>query len=301
MLFTDRHGGVDFAKDPAVVKFGDTYFMYYTTSANEAERSGGANLMIGMAKSADMENWEIFGTLPLDQPCEKVGLAAPAAIVLDGLVHIFYQSHSLSATDAICHAVSADGMNFTKDPSNPVFRPTNDWCCGRAIDADICVFGDYLYMYFATRDHAFKIQKVGGARAKLGSGYGRGDWEQLTNQVILHPEMDWEMTCIEAPATIVEDGKIYMFYAGAFNCSPQQIGCAVSSDGVLFRRVSPRPLLGPGSEGAWNSCESGHPYVFRDDDGKIHLFYQGSPDMGKNWYLSRGEIKFENGMPRIIV
>lgn len=300
MLFTDKHSGMDFAKDPAVIRLGDTYFMYYTTYPNARELEEGANLMIGMAKSTDMENWEIFGTMPLEQPCEKVGLAAPAAIVLDGVVHLFYQAHALSRNDAICHATSTDGMNFVKDPSNPVFRPTDDWCCGRAIDADVCIFGDYLYMYFATRDHAFQIQKVGGARARLDSGFSRGDWEQLTNQVILHPEMDWEMCCIEAPATVVEDGKIYMFYAGAFNCSPQQIGCAVSEDGVLFRRVSNRPLLGPGPEGSWNHCESGHPYVFRDDDGRIHLFYQGSPDMGKNWYLSHGLIEIEDGMPRII-
>ena len=56
MLFTDKHGGMDFAKDPAVIKLGDTYFMYYTTFPNEQELKEGANLMIGMAKSADMEN-----------------------------------------------------------------------------------------------------------------------------------------------------------------------------------------------------------------------------------------------------
>ena len=300
MLFTDKHGGMDFAKDPAVISFGGEYYMYYTTYPNADERAEGANLLIGIARSHDLESWEILGTLPLDQQCEKVGLAAPAAIVLNGVIHLFYQAHALSKNDAICHATSTDGIHFTKDPGNPVFRPTDDWCCGRAIDADVCVFGDYLYMYFATRDHAFKIQKLGGARAPLNSNFGRGDWVQLTNQVLLHPEMEWEMTCIEAPATVVEDGKIYMFYAGAFNCSPQQIGCAVSEDGIMFRRVSNRPLLGPGPEGSWNSCESGHPYVFRDDDGTVYLFYQGSPDMGKTWYLSRGKILFENGIVRIV-
>mgnify|MGYP002518633653 CR=1 FL=1 len=36
---------------------------------------------------------------------------------------------------------------------------------------------------------------------------------------------------------------------------------------------------------------------FRDDDGKIYLFYQGSADNGKTWYLSKAEIGFENGKP----
>ena len=82
-----------------------------------------------------------------------------------------------------------------------------------------------------------------------------------------------------------------MFYAGAYNCAPQQIGCAVSDDGVFFRRISSEPLVRPGEPGSWNACESGHPYVFRDDDGSAWLFYQGSPDMGQSWYLSRMSLE----------
>ena len=99
---------------------------------------------------------------------------------------------------------------------------------------------------------------------------------------------------------MVVDGKIYLFYGGSYNCKPQQIGCAVSEDGVFFRRVSSEPILPCGPAGAWNSSESGHPYVFQDDDGRIHLFYQGSADMGETWYLSRKEVVFENGLPRCI-
>ena len=56
-----------------------------------------------------------------------------------------------------------------------------------------------------------------------------------------------------------------------------------------------------GAPGSWNSCESGHPYVFRDYDGRVYLFYQGSPDMGQTWYLSRTEIAFDkNNMPFIL-
>ena len=95
-------------------------------------------------------------------------------------------------------------------------------------------------------------------------------------------------------------GSIYMFYAGAYNCAPQQIGCAVSEDGVRFERLFLEPLLRHGPAGAWNASESGHPYIFEDDDGRVYLFYQGSPDGGKTWYLSRAEIGFdEAGVPFI--
>lgn len=247
-----------------------------------------------------MENWTPAGEVTRTQSCEGKGIAAPAAIVLDGQVHLFYQSYGNARRDAICHAVSFDGLHFEKNPENPVFRPTQDWCCGRAIDADVCVLSHKLYLYFATRDHAYEIQKIGGACAPLDSGFGRGAWQPLAAQTLLHPELAWEGQCIEAPATLVHNGRIYMFYGGSYNCTPQQIGCAVSDDGVFFRRLFTKPFLPFGAPGSWNQCESGHPYVFRDDDGRCYLFYQGSADMGKTWYLSRAEIVFDaEGIPAL--
>ena len=143
-----------------------------------------------------------------------------------------------------------------------------------------------------------KIQKLGGACAELYSDFGKGAWTELASHTILEPELAWEGECIEAPATLVRDGKIYMFYGGSYNCTPQQIGCAVSEDGVVFKKVSEEPLVKCGAPDAWNSSESGHPYVFEDEDGSVILFYQGSADMGKTWYLSRLAIAFdEQGNP----
>ncbi len=93
-----------------------------------------------------------------------------------------------------------------------------------------------------------------------------------------------------------------MFYGGAYNCMPQQVGCAVSDDGCFFRKLFvEEPFLKPGAPGSWNSSESGHPYAFRDEDGRAYLFYQGSPDMGKTWYLSKVEIDWdENNIPYVV-
>ena len=46
---------------------------------------------------------------------------------------------------------------------------------------------------------------------------------------------------------------------------------AVSSDGIHFERMSDRPFLENGGPGSWNECESGHPYVFVDDDDRVYL------------------------------
>lgn len=289
MLFTNTTRGGSFAKDPAVIRLNGRYFLYHSTRPTPE-----LGLGIGIAESEDLENWEVTGEVPLTQPCEEKGIGAPAAIVLGGVVHLFYQTYGNGPKDAICHATSTDGRHFEKDPTNPIFRPTDDWCCGRAIDADVVVFGDKLMLYFATRDHEFAIQKVGGAFAPLKSDYSRGCWRQITNGSLLTPELKWEGKCIEAPAVIEEAGRLYMFYGGSYNCTPQQIGCAVSEDGVFFRRCSSEPFLRPGEAGSWNASESGHPYAFRDDDGRAYLFYQGSPDMGKSWYLSKIELRKED-------
>lgn len=292
MLFTNKELN-NFAKDPAVVAFEGKYFMYYSIRYEDG------HFGIEIAESEDLENWRQSGEIPLEQECESKGIAAPGAIVLENKVHLFYQTYGNWKQDVICHAVSEDGLHFRKNSENPVFAPKGDWCCGRAIDADVCVFDGKLYMYFATRDHGMRIQKVGGARAELHSGFGKNAWNMLAEQSLLTPELSWEGECIEAPATIVDDGRLYMFYGGSYNCTPQQIGCAVSEDGVFFKRIFQEPFIRCGEEGTWNSSESGHPYVFRDDDGRIYLFYQGSADGGQTWYLSKKEILIKDGKPRL--
>lgn len=296
MMFADPVSGVPFAKDPAVVRFGGRYLLYYSRSP-----SGGARGWdIGIAVSDDLDSWERIGTVPLTQPCEANGICAPGAIVLDGRLHLFYQSYGNGPKDAICHAVSDDGVHFEKDPTNPVFAPTGDWNNGRAIDADLLAHNDTLYLYFATRDPRGEVQMQGVATAPLDSAFSRQDWTQACDASILRPELDWERSCIEAAATCEHDGRLYLFYAGGYNNEPQQIGCAVSDDGITWTRLSDRPILPNGAPGSWNSSESGHPYVFVDDDGRTHLFFQGNNDHGRTWYLSRVEIGWQDGRPRVL-
>lgn len=288
--------GRSFAKDPCVVRFHGTAYLYYSTLMTASDQDG---WQIGIARSDDLDTWTRCGEVRAEQPAEGRGICAPGAIVLGDQVHLFFQSYGQFPKDYICHAVSDDGVHFIHDPSNPIICPTGSWNNGRAIDADVAVFGGRLYLYWATRDPESRIQQLGVSSADLASGFGRDAWRQECGTSILKPELPWEQQCIEAPAALTRDGRMYLFYAGAYNCSPQQISCAVSDDAVHFTRMSAEPLLGPGPAGAWNASESGHPYIFEDDDGRLHLFYQGSPDGGRTWLLSRADVTFENGMPVI--
>ena len=297
MLFEDcQSAASSFAKDPCVVAFQGRYYLYYTKYDRATDLHG-----IGIAVSDDLTHFDILGMLTRETPGEVRGICAPGAIVLDGVIHLFYQSYGQFPRDYICHATSTDGVHFDRDPGNPVFQPQGEWNCGRAIDADVVVWGDRLLMYFATRDPALEKQLLGVAAAPLDSSFTRGCWTQLDMDApILQPELPWEQLCIEAPAACVYHDKIYLFYAGAYNCCPQQIGCAVSTDALHYTRLFTTPLLPSGPAGSWNESESGHPYIF-EDNGVYHLFYQGSDDKGKTWRLSRALIRFDgHDMPYVV-
>jgi predicted GH43/DUF377 family glycosyl hydrolase len=298
MHYADSSRGRPFSKDPAVVRFKDRYWMYYSLPPYGDGRANDG-WSIGVAASDDLENWQRCGQIMPEQECEQNGICAPGAIVLRAQVHLFYQTYGNGPRDAICHAFSGDGLRFERDATNPVFRPVGAWTCGRAIDADVIVHDDALLLYFATRDPTMAVQMLGVASAPLGSGYSRADWMQRCNVSILKPELPWEQQCIEAPALCKQRDHLYMFYAGAYNNRPQQIGCAVSVDGIAWQRLSNEPFLPNGKPGEWNACESGHPYAFVDLDGQVYLFFQGNNDMGKTWYLSCVQVEWHNGQPYV--
>lgn len=297
MRWADQSGGRPFSKDPSVIRFNNQYLMYYSLPGPAGSGMGGWS--VGIASGTDLVNWKPVARVNPAGEYDTRGLAAPAARVHNGKVHLFYQTYGNGPKDAICHAWSEDGINFTRNPGNPIFAPRGDWTIGRAIDAEVFPMGDRLFLYFATRDPGMKTQMLGVAAAPLDSDYGRGQWKQLKDGPILKPELPWEMNCIEAPSIMERDGKLWMFYAGGYNNEPQQIGVATSTDGIEWTRLSDEPLLRNGPPGSWNSSESGHPAIFNDKDGTDWLFFQGNDDKGKTWYLSKVKITWKAGLPAV--
>jgi predicted GH43/DUF377 family glycosyl hydrolase len=299
MMYGDTtRRGVPYSKDPHVVFFKGKYLMYYTIPSHSDRTNPVKGVGIGIARSENLIDWQRVGELTPVQECEANGFCAPCARVIDDKVHLFYQIYGHGKNDAICHAASSDGITFERDASNPVFKPSGNWTCGRAIDAEIILYqGNYL-MYYATRDPDFKIQMQGVARASANTDFSRGQWINLSmDKPILAPELPWEEECVEGASVIEREGKLYMFYAGAYNNRPQQIGVAVSEDGMKWTRLSEEPFLRNGKKGEWNSSESGHPHIFKTPDGRTFLFFQGNNDNGKTWYISNKEIFWKDGLP----
>ena len=298
MMFGDTSRiGIPFSKDPHVVKFNGKYIMYFSIPPFKDKSNPIQGWNIGIAESSDLIHWKKIGEINPDGAYESKGLCAPCAIVHKNEVHLFYQTYGNGRNDAICHAVSKDGLIFKRNKTNPIFKPTGDWNCGRAIDAEVVKFDNRFLLYFATRDPAYKIQMQGVAAAPINTSFNRDDWKQLTDAPIMIPEYKWEGKCVEGASVIQRGDELFMFYAGSYNNAPQQIGIAKSSDGIRWKKLSDKPFLKSGKTGEWNSSESGHPHIFLDNNGRTYLFYQGNNNHGKTWHISNIEVFWNQDGP----
>lgn len=119
MYFAENERRPNWAKDPAVVHFNNRYYLYYSIAPSE-ERPGSG---IGIAESQDLVNWHYVREVEIKTDVHPHGFGAPAALVREGKVYLFYQSYGTGGKDAICLAVSENGLDFTIDPSSPIFHP----------------------------------------------------------------------------------------------------------------------------------------------------------------------------------
>ena len=290
--------GRPFSKDPHVLFFQGRYLMYYSIPPRE-NASGMQGWGIGIAESKNLREWKRIGEIEPEETYEARGFCAPGGLVRNDTIHLFYQSYGNGNCDAICHAGSVDGINFTRDSSNPIFAPSGDWNCGRAIDAEVVFCNDKYYLYYATRTPDFSTQIIGVATAPAGASFARNCWTEAADKPVLVPEYPWEGKCVEAPSVVQFGEWMYMFYAGAYNNNPQQIGVAKSKDGIHWEKMSNKPFLSNGDRDTWNYCESGHPHIFRAPGGKTFLFFQGNDDYGKSWLLSNKRVWWHEGIPSL--
>lgn len=181
--------GVPFSKDPHVVEFDGHYLMYYSIPPGTADKGGMEGWGIGIARSDNLRDWHRIGEIVPAASYEAKGLCAPGAIVRNDTIHLFYQTYGNGSKDAICHATSTDGVTFVRDATNPIFSPSGDWNCGRAIDAEVVLFKDKYYLYYASRTPDYSTQIIGVATAPANTDFSRGEWSAYSEGPVLVPNI----------------------------------------------------------------------------------------------------------------
>ena len=136
----------------------------------------------------------------------------------------------------------ADSHIWMKDEGNPIFptRP-GTWMDAQTANPDLLQIGDTYHMYFRgqQKDH----DRIGLATASLDKFDGI-TWSLRTQPVIDVGEPGtWDESHVLDPATVFENGRVYLYYSAVSPLCDRSICLATSDDGILFRKFEDNPVI----------------------------------------------------------
>jgi len=96
------------------------------------------------------------------------------------------------------------------------------------------------------------------------------------------PTAACDATKVDHPAVVRFGGRFHMWYTAGDRGSTYRVAYATSADGVSWKRQNQgRPVLDLGKPGAFDSKLVLHPSVLRDEQGVLHMWYNGAgPQQG---------------------
>jgi predicted GH43/DUF377 family glycosyl hydrolase len=195
---------------PAVLKRFDGYHLWYTGQAN-------GQSWIGYATSQDGTTWKRMSEKPVlspDAPWEKRAVMCPN-VIWDEAARVFrmwYSGGDQYEPDAIGYATSPDGLTWTKQASNPIFRPApeNVWEQYKVTGAQVFKHKDWYYMVyigFRDTDHA----QIGIAR----SPDGVSNWVRHPQNPIVRPGQDeFDQDACYKPFALFDGKRWLLWYNG---------------------------------------------------------------------------------------
>ena len=194
------------------------------------------------------------------------------SVVFDGtMYHMWFTGVDESGgLSDIGHATSADGLEWTMDPANPVLirGGAGEWDEGYLFSSAVIHDGTQFHMWYSgDRDG---VRSTGYATSPDGSV-----WTKFSDNPVLTPGDSGAWDEVQAAAWVVmlEGETFRMWYSAADRTPSVRVGYAESPDGIQWTKRA-EPVLDPGwYPGAWDSNLGNLSIVF---DGSIyHMWYTG--------------------------
>jgi sucrose-6-phosphate hydrolase SacC (GH32 family) len=262
--------GSDNLRDPAVLKVGDTWHLYYTRYSN-ADWYRAENWSVARVMTKD---WIRFDD---DRDITPKGYASPGDIVFwQGRWILPFESYPIHPS-GLCFAQSSDLTSWSEPVqflSEALQLPWNTYA--RAIDPTLVVHGDYLYCYFTASLPGLGNRKrangIGLARTKDPNLQG---WEMLSkDQPLLGPSPDYP-DGVENLAILKSKTSGWSMYYSA-GLKNQRIARMDSEDLVGWHK--PRPIVL--EDQWWCTKVQGAPGFFTHDN-HMHMIIMGADDSNR--------------------
>ncbi|TDK66524.1 hypothetical protein E2I14_08645 [Sapientia aquatica] len=234
--------------NPSVIKFKDKYFNYYSGFDGKLWRTG-------VAVSNDGISWQKFVGNPVLAPSISdwdTGYIAGngTAIYFAQRIYYFYQGINDRGIANIGLAVSDDGFHFKKHP-NPILAtgPAGAWDSDSVGDPFVIEKGEALYLYYLGQD-SVGVQRLGIAKSVDGL-----HWTRLSNNPVLDIGAggSFDENGLGEPSIAYQPPYFYMFYTGRASDEIRNIGYAISTDGIHWKKISTTGLISNKLRSEWFS------------------------------------------------
>ena len=296
--------------DPAVIKQGETYYVFSTGGGR------GAQGIIPIRTSNDLRRWKlsgyVFGALP-EWARREIPLArnawAPDISRFNGRFHLYYSVSSFGSRN------SAIGLATTPtlDRSSPEYHWTDqgmvlrsqedrdDW---NAIDPNVFVEDDRtVWLAWGSFWDGIKMRRLDAATGKL------SEFDPTMYALSRRPRTPPINGSVEAPFIVKRDDSYYLFVSFDFCCrGPDStykvvVGRSHAVTGPYVDRAGIPMAEGGGSivieatSPAWRG--PGHQAVLQEG-GRDYLFFHAyfGAGRGRGSALQISTLHWENGWPR---
>ncbi len=285
--------------DPHVLKIGPSeYWMYASSTVSFIYP-----VRLYRLVSTDGINWTRNPAAPIladNTPgqWDTGGLETPAVVFFQGKYHLFYTGYQYnvgtpeynasSPYDArIGHAVSDDGITFTRVAVNPIIAPSgtdadpgNDWYAFIVGEPGPVVFNGEIYLYFtavgADAELATSLQVIGLTRTSDGINWSTPQLALKPDQTIYPRNQDW--VGYSTPNAVLIDGIMHLFFDVAHQPDggswlQLKLHHAYSSDGLTQWKHDPVSIRNAGDfNWAVDEIRSPHALV---DGTTLRLYFAG--------------------------
>lgn len=192
----------------------------------------------------------------------------PAVLVRHDTMFIYYTGKSGNASPeySVCLAISTDGRNFVKSPSNPVIA--------KGIAPEVIHHDGSVYLFYQ-RLHPDGYWELFLAKGSNGIDFDTAHERKVFGPSGIHGSSD--KFSIATIRIFREGDHFYMTYAACktFTDYPESICLARSRDLLNWEKYRYNPIFERGKEGTWDEGALWYPTV-RKIRGRYLMWYEGA-------------------------